>query len=308
MIRIYVIGCGGIGGVLCDLLPSVCAGTGLRYIKEQLIPITTYLTDAGHCVLPSIVNSITLIDGDRFEPRNALRQGEGAGNKLAQRLSSINSSMVRLTYLRNVSIIGHNTYLTPSNMELLIPLSAPVETANMKKFEKEICSKKTHTRSVLKEDKVVILVGVDNFATRHDICHYAEKFDNILVINGGNEVTYGEVTIYERKDGKALDPNFTELYPNVRNPTDLRPDQIHCTDASPQLDQTVLANTMIATVMMSVLDHWIVTGTLDDFNTARAGRTGRRNEIVVDMMQCSMSALLHQLAPEKVNATNGSNP
>ena len=301
MIRIYVIGCGGIGGALCDMLPSVCAGTGLRYIKEHKVPITSYLIDAGHCVIPSIVNSITLIDGDRFEPRNALRQGEGAGNKLAQRLHKINNSMVRLTYLRNVSVIGHNQYLNPMNMEKFIPLHASGETANTRLFEKEL-SRKNHDAAVdLKEDKTVILIGVDNLATRHDICVYAERFDDILLINGGNEITYGEVTIYERRKGKALDPNFTELYPNVRNPTDKRPDEIHCTDASPQLDQTVITNTMIATVMMSVLDHWIVNGTLDDFTAARSNKVGRRNMIYVDTMQCSMSTTFFPLAKEKEN-------
>ena len=63
---------------------------------------------------------------------------------------------------------------------------------------------------------------------------------------------FGDVTIYERRDGIALDPTLMDIFPNVKNPTDKRPDEIHCTDLAPTLDQTVIINMMIATVMMAI--------------------------------------------------------
>ena len=285
----------------------MCAGTGLFYLKKHGIDIAPYLRDAGHCTIPSIVDSLTLIDGDRFEPRNALRQSSGIGGKLTQGLYAINNSMVRLTYLRDVTVIGHPKYVTPMNVEKLIPLRRVPQLygdKNMESFQRNVCRVQRDTIEDYKRDSVVLFLGVDNMATRHDLCMYARRFDNILLINGGNETTFGDVTVYERRDGKDLDPNPVDLYDNLRTPTDTRPDQAHCTDIAPSLDQTVIVNTMIATVMLAVFDHWLVNGTLDDFQ-ARAGNKARRNHVLVNTMQCSMHPMLHQLTPkEETNASN----
>lgn len=310
MIRIYLIGCGGIGGYLARMLPEVCAGAGLMYIQNLGINVTRYLETIGQCEIPSIVDSITMIDGDRFEPRNALRQGAGAGNKLAQRVCDINNNMIRLTTLRNMSVIGFNKYVTPMNIDKLIPVERPDRmfmSANKQKFEQEICKVKGSARADMERDSVVIFMGVDNLSTRRDICLHAEKFPNILLINGGNETTFGDVTVYERRHGEALDPNLTEIFPNVKNPTDKRPDEVHCTDLAPTLDQTVIINMMIATTMLAIFDHWVVKGTLDDFETKTANKTGRKNHIFVNSLQCSMYSMLHKL-PKKENTNNASSP
>ena len=281
------------------MLPAVCAGAGLMYIQKKGINVTRHLETIGQSTIPSIVDSITLIDGDRFEPRNALRQGAGAGNKLAQRISDINNNMIRLTTLRNISVIGHNKYVTPMNIDKLIPIEKPdklFQKVNASKFEREICNAKSAARTDLNRDSVVIFMGVDNLSTRRDVCLHAEKFPNILLINGGNETTFGDVTVYERRDGRTLDPNLTEIFPNVKDPKDKRPDEVHCTDLAPTLDQTVIINMMIATVMMAVFDHWVVNGNLDDFETKTANKTGRRNHFFVNSLQCSMYSMLHKLS------------
>ena len=279
------------------------------YIQNKGIKVTRHLETIGQSVIPSIVDSITLIDGDRFEPRNALRQGAGAGNKLAQRICDINSNMIRLTTLRNISVIGHNKYVNPMNIDKLIPVEKPdklFQKVNSAKFEREICNVKSAALTDMKRDSVVIFMGVDNLSTRRDISLHAEKFPNVLLINGGNETTFGDVTIYERRDGIALDPTLMDIFPNVKNPTDKRPDEIHCTDLAPTLDQTVIINMMIATVMMAIFDHWVVYGTLDDFETKTANKTGRKNHFFVNSLQCSMYSMLHKLS--KKETKNESSP
>lgn len=296
MLRLYVIGCGGIGGYVTDMLPMVCTSIGLDFLASCNEDITPYLKNAGSCVLPSIVDSITLIDGDTFDPRNAIRQGAGAGNKLAQRLYAINHSMVRQTYLRNVKIYGENTYINPGNVEELIPLRSPGNAENTQAL-KTITENRPYDireKRAFNADIPVIFICVDNVKTRYELSKYAERFENVLVINGGNEKTTGHVTVYERYRGIALDPNLYELFDNIRPDVDKRPDEVSCTEVAPKHDQVALVNSTIANIMMAIFTHWAASGTLDDFVVR--GKKCRRNEVVLDIEKLSMVAITHNIA------------
>lgn len=301
MLRLYVIGCGGIGGYLTDLLPMCITSIGLDFLAKNKRDITTYLTDAGNCVLPSIVESLTLIDGDIFDPRNAIRQGAGAGNKLGQRLYAINNSMVRQTYLRNVQVGGFPTYIRPDNMELMIPHTSPGNKENSEAFEKLPDNYYVTRDTFYQCDFPVIFICVDNVKTRYEVSKYAESFNNVLVLNGGNEKTTGQVTVYERRDGKALDPNIDELFSNIRPDVDKRPDEVSCTTVAPKHDQVAITNAMIANVMMELFTHWAASETLSDFVVR--GKPCRRNEVVLDIEKLSMTPITHQIA--QPNTTEG---
>lgn len=294
MLRLYVVGCGGIGGYLTDLLPMCCTSIGLDFLERCKRDITTYLSDAGNCVLPSLVESMTLIDGDTFDPRNAIRQGAGAGNKLKQRLYAINNSMVRQTYLRNVKIDGFNGYLTPANIEEVIPLHTTGNQENSEAFNKMPDNYLVTRETFIQLDIAVIFICVDNVKSRYEISKYAERFQNVLVINGGNEKTTGHVTVYERRGGKALDPNIDELFDNIRPDVDKRPDELSCTHVAPKHDQVALTNAMIANVMMELFTHWAASSTLSDFVVR--GKQCRRNEVVLDIEKLSMTPITHNLA------------
>ena len=294
MLRIYVIGCGGIGGYLTDLLPGVCTSIGLDFLVKAGKPIESYLTKAGNCILPSIVESITMIDGDTFDPRNAIRQGAGAGNKLAQRLYAINNSMLRQTYLRNVIIDGYNQYVTPANVEQMIPLHSFGNQENTEAFTKFNDMWVFNRERIFAQDIPVIFICVDNVKTRYELSKYAERHDEVLVINGGNEKTTGHVTVYERRENQALDPNLYELFDNIRPDADKRPDEISCTTVAPKHDQIAITNAMIANIMLELFTHWAASGTLSDFKAK--GKTCRKNEVVLDVEKLSMTAITHTLA------------
>lgn len=304
MIRLYVIGCGGIGGYLCDMLPMVCTSIALDYLEKRGTVIQKYLEEAGNCVLPSIVQSITLVDGDTFDPRNAIRQGEGAGTKLTQRLYKMNHSMARLTYLRNMSITGYNEYITPANSEKIIPVKVDPSEAVPENYT-EFCNIAKNNARIYRdwfntEDVPVIFLAVDNVKTRYEISKYAELFKNVLVINGGNEKTTGHVTIYERRSYQALDPNIYEIFDNIRPDVDKRPDEISCTTVSPKHDQIAITNNWIALAMMEFFRHWANSGTLDDF-PEKGGRQVRRNEAILDAPALKMTPLTHRLIPQEAN-------
>lgn len=282
MLRLYVVGCGGIGGYVTQLLGECCASLNLNYLERFGVPITGYMEDAGNCVIPSIVNSVTLIDGDEFDPHNAIRQGAGAGNKMLQRMLDLQEKMIRKTFLRYVKVDGFNSYINPENAQTIIPLKVSEEdkhSPNVELFND--LSERISRDYMFQQDIPVIFICVDNVKTRYELCMYAQSFDNILVVNGGNEKTTGEVHIYERRNGQALDPNLPELFPNIRPDVDKRPDELSCTHVAPKHDQIALTNCTVAVKMMEMFSHWVTNGSLSDF-PGRKGQTIRYNEVVLD--------------------------
>lgn len=296
MLRTYVVGCGGIGGYITQLLSECCASLCLDYLEKHHIDITPYIANAGNCVLPSIVNSITLIDGDTFDPHNAIRQGAGAGNKMLQRMLELQDKMVRKTFLRNVRLDGFNQYVNPQNIGQIIPITETIENEeNQKAFEAIGSPASMMADYFYSQDVPVIFVCVDNAKTRYELSMYAEGFDNILVINGGNEKTTGQVNVYERRGGQALDPNLPELFPNIRPDVDKRPDELACTMIAPKHDQIALTNCAVAIKMMEMFVHWVSHGTLDDF-PGRRGAKCRYNEVVLDEETLKSVPIYHSLA------------
>ena len=287
MLSLYVIGCGGIGGYLLKLLPETIGSLFLDAFSKTLSEeaFTKHLDNFGYEAVTQLVDRLVLIDGDDFSPRNALRQGFGAGNKLQTRiddvLADIDKLAIRETFLRLMDVYGFNEYIAPYNMEEMIPMHPDRNTHNQGGCLTG--SQKTYGEIfdgtyVGRRDVTVIFLCVDNAKTRYEISKYAEGFRDILVINGGNEKTTGNVTIYERRDGEALDPNLYEVYTEVTDKKDKRPDEVDpCTHIAPKHDQTAMTNCIIASIMCKVFSDWVRHG-MNRFGKNKQ----RRNEILWD--------------------------
>lgn len=298
MLNVYVIGCGGIGGYLLDLLPETFGSLFLDSMEQAISgdSFEKHLEKFGTEVVPQLVNRMVLIDGDDFSPRNALRQGYGAGNKLQTRidafLAKLDGTAIRRTYLRLMDVIGYNQYIAPWNMEEMIPKNPETNLMN----QAGCFGNSSTLRQIMNNghpgarEVTVIFICVDNMKTRFELSKYAEEFDNIMVINGGNEKTTGHVTIYERRDGVALDPNLYEVYPNITPDADLRPDETDpCTHVSPKHDQVAVTNNIVAALMCSVFSNWW----RNSMNVFGADKKQRRNEILVDLNTYEMMPVYH---------------
>jgi hypothetical protein len=100
--------------------------------------------------------------------------------------------------------------------------------------------------------------------------------------------------VYERRAGKALDPNLPELFDNIRPDVDKRPDELACTIVAPKHDQISLTNCAVAVKMMEFFVHWVTHGTLDDF-PGRRGAKCRYNEVVLDEETFKSVPITHSL-------------
>ena len=192
--NILIIGLGGIGGMLAEPL--------CRYLA--------YKTD---------LKEITLIDGDRYETKNILRQrlsrddvGRNKAEVWAQRIASL---------FHELRVSAKGSYVSPENIKALIP------------------------------DESTIMLCVDNHATRKLVQTHALGLKNVLLISGGNDYTDGNVQVFIKKRGRILSPAITAYHPEIAEPIDKRPDELGCDEEVAEKPQLLFANMTAACLMLN---------------------------------------------------------
>lgn len=295
MIDIYVVGCGGIGGYLLNLLPQTMACLAVDYsIENMKVPNDQIMGSNGTSdMLINPFRSLTLVDGDIFDGHNSLRQAGAAGSKIQVQMHKIRQMDAFTTWLNTTELKGYNNYLTPANIRKIIPM--PDKDANM------LYSPANHFydyRSKFSAHNVAIIFPcVDNHKTRYEITKWAETFPSVVIFNGGNDKTKGNVLVYERDDGVALDPPIYKVYPEVNDKTDLRPDETPCTDVASKNDQTAITNNVIASFMLAMFTKWFRTGGFDQKTRERDAngkfKEARRNEVLIDLEKMTTTTLTH---------------
>ena len=192
MLEIKAIGIGGIG---CALLPFLC-----RYLQYS----------EAH-------TRLTLIDGDRFERRNASRQAfSRLGNK-----AEVKSVELAQEY-EVLSFRAVPEYVTEANVGRLISAGE------------------------------VVFLMVDNHASRNLVSHHAATLADLTLISGGNDYEDGNVQVYVRQKGLDLTPSLARYHPEIANPQDRNPAALSCEElmaaGAPQL---LFANLMVASLMLN---------------------------------------------------------
>lgn len=196
---------------------------GLGGIGSWLAPpLAKYLNHVVSQTMPVI---LTLIDGDKVLPNNLRRQsldgtGENKAHNVAERLDRNDTS------------------------ELLINTEA--------RFVDE--------RSVIEliNEGDMVLLCVDNAATRKLVSDYCQRLQNITVISGGNstveEGNYGLVQVFMRRQGRNLTlPLANKYHPVIMYPADNIPSEDeelrqHRCGYDPQ---HIAANLFAATLILS---------------------------------------------------------
>jgi molybdopterin/thiamine biosynthesis adenylyltransferase len=192
MLEIKAIGIGGIG---CALLPFLC-----RYLQYAGEPAR-----------------LTLIDGDRFERRNAPRQAfSHLGNKAEVKSRELAREFEALVF-RAVP-----EYVTDDNVARLL---GPGD---------------------------IVFLMVDNHASRNLVSRHVSSLADFSLISGGNDEEDGNVQIYVRRGGRDLTPSLARYHPEIAHPQDRHPATLSCEElmaaGAPQL---LFANLMVASLMLN---------------------------------------------------------
>jgi hypothetical protein len=174
---------------------------------------------------------VVLIDGDEFEPKNAERMffsrcGNKASVVLEELAPMLGDSAVTLTAVEE--------YVAPENLGRLI------------------------------RDGDVVMLAVDNHATRKLVGEYCEKrLRDVCLISGGNDGvgkdstgrvvrgTYGNVQVHSRQEGRDRTPSLGAYHPEIANPADRLPTDLSCTEAILSVPQILFANLASASAMLN---------------------------------------------------------
>lgn len=165
---------------------------------------------------------ITVIDGDKFEDRNKERQRfTSCENKADHTASQLKSQFPKIHFRSKAE------YLTEDNII-----------------------------SSIREGDVVMLC-VDNHATRKLVSDRCEELQNVTLISGGNDYTDGNVIVYIRENGKDKTKPLTKLYPKIANPEDKNPgtfseaERAGCQQEARTNPQLLFTNLAIASHMLN---------------------------------------------------------
>lgn len=172
--------------------------------------------------------TLTLIDGDSFEPSNASRMLFGAcGNK---------AKVVREELLPRfkdsfLTLLAVEEYVTEENAARII------------------------------QENDIVMLCVDNHSTRKlvdNICVCVRK--NVCLISGGNDGidngkrgTYGNVQVYVLDKDVSITPSLSKYHPEISNPKDKHPGDKNCTELVTSVPQILFANLAVASAMCNAL-------------------------------------------------------
>ena len=191
-------------------------------------------------------------DGDKVEPKNLVRQnftqadlGENKARVIAERYSeafgletsyvpSFIESAERLEELVRPEVIYTGRYVHDGKSGILVRETIP---------------------------ELVILIGaVDNNRSRK-LCHevFLQARDLIYIDSGNGEYT-GQIVCGVRRAGKTFYKPVGMLYPEVNDPEDLFPTEVSCAETSVSAPQTIAANLMAATAVVTMIYNILVMG------------------------------------------------
>ncbi len=189
-LNIKVVGIGGVGGLFVDKVS--------RFLNYQ----------------NKFDVSITLIDGDEYQPKNLERQEFFEyGNKSFIKSDELSKKFTSIKY-DNIQF-----YVNEGNIETMI------------------------------HDKDIVILSVDNHRTRKIVSDYVSGLNDIILISGGNEFYDGNVQLFVKKGNKNITPRLTDYHPEIEHPKDKSPEEMSCEELSKSEPQLFFANLSVATIM-----------------------------------------------------------
>jgi hypothetical protein len=204
---IKLIGLGGVGGIVARYAVAYCAAAASD-------------------------TRVMLIDGDRFEPRNAERM---LFSRCGSKAAVVRDDLLPFVEDAPLTLVAIEEFATPENLP----------------------------RLVLEGD--IVLLAVDNHATRKLVGDHCAQLDDVCLISGGNDGvgedasgtllrgSYGNVQIHVRKGGEDVSPPIAAYHPEISSPRDTPPGDMSCTEAITHVPQILFTNLAVASAMLNSL-------------------------------------------------------
>lgn len=189
---------------------------------------------------------IIIADGDIVEQKNLVRQ-----------------NFISADLGRNKAQVLAERYASAFGMEVqYIPEFIENEDRLAELIKPDMYSPRAYSCQHL-EGHSILIGAVDNNRSRQ-LCHQVfQKTDNLIYIDSGNGEFTGQVVCGIRLKGKTYYKPIGETYPDVLDDTDKFPTQLSCAEAALSAPQSIAANIMAATAVVSYLYNILVLGRIE---------------------------------------------
>ena len=201
---------------------------------------------------------VMIADGDIVEQKNLVRQ-----NFMA---SDLGRNKAQVLAERYASAFGMEAQYIPEFIEDKGRLSALVKP--------DVYPARPYTYTGEQTKGLSILIGaVDNNRSRQ-LCHQVfQKTDDLIYIDSGNGEYTGQVVCGIRRKGKTYYKPVGDVYPDVLEKTDKFPTELSCAETAVSAPQSITANIMAATAVVSYIYNILVLGSIEVRNVTFSTRT-----------------------------------
>lgn len=226
-VKIVMIGAGGTGGHIAPHLYR------LLYALERPV-------------------QFIVCDGDIVEEKNLVRQNFTEAD--------LGLNKARVVAERYSNVFGLETSYVPDFIESAEKLEKLVEPRAWSTGQR-VYDGQTNCYVPECIPEIVILIGaVDNNRSRQ-LCHEVFlRSKELVYIDSGNGEYTGQVVCGIRRSGKTIYQPVGTLYPDMAQPDDLFPSEVSCAEASVSAPQTIVANLMAATAVVTMIYNILVVG------------------------------------------------
>ena len=122
--------------------------------------------------------------------------------------------------------------------------------------------------------ELAILIGAEDNNRSRQMCHEAfMRAKELVYIDSGNGQYTGQVVCGIRRNGRTYYKPVGTLYPDVLADTDKFPTELSCAEAAISAPQSVVANVMAATAILSYLYDILVLGDITVRNVTFSTKT-----------------------------------
>lgn len=200
---------------------------------------------------------VVIADGDIVESKNLIRQ-----------------NFVSADLGRNKAQVLAERYSTAFGMETLYVPEFIEDEARLTALVSPDCGTDADCYPHRSIEGMTILIGaVDNNKSRQ-LCHKVFKnADNLIYIDSGNGEYTGQVVCGIRRKGRTYYKPLGDLYPDVLFDTDKFPTELSCAEAAVSAPQSIVANIMAATIVVSYLYNILVLGSIEVRSVTFSTRT-----------------------------------
>ncbi len=185
-----------------------------------------------------------LCDGDVVEQKNLVRQnftpadlGKNKAKVIAERYSSV---------------FGLETEYVPNFVESEAELTSLITPREWRSGY--------YPNHVVTTEQVILIGAVDNNKSRK-LCHEVfYKSKELIYIDSGNGEHTGQVVCGIRSGNRTMYRPIGAVYPDVLQDTDKFPTELSCAEASVSAPQSITANIMAATAVLSIVYNILTLG------------------------------------------------